>query len=90
MVLAKLQLLPGQILWDVGAGCGSVGLEASLLLPGGRIIAVEAQPGRAGQIMSNKNRFGVSNLEVITGTAPDCLEALPRPDRVFMGAAAAG
>ena len=85
VVLAKLQLLPGQVLWDVGAGCGSVGLEASLLMPGGRIIAVEAQSGRAGQIMSNKNRFGVSNLEVISGTAPDCLEALPQPDRVFIG-----
>jgi precorrin-6B C5,15-methyltransferase / cobalt-precorrin-6B C5,C15-methyltransferase len=85
VVLAKLQLLPGQVLWDVGAGCGSVGLEASLLLPGGRIIAVEQQPGRARQIMSNKSRFGVSNLEVISGTAPDCLEVLPQPDRVFIG-----
>ncbi len=74
VVLAKLQLLPGQVLWDVGAGCGSVGLEASLLLPGGRIIAVEQQPERAGQIMANKSRFGVSNLEVVSGTAPDCLE----------------
>ena len=85
VVLAKLQLLPGQVLWDVGAGCGSVGLEASLLLPGGRIIAVEQQPERAGQIMANKSRFGVSNLEVISGSAPGCLEALPRPDRVFIG-----
>jgi precorrin-6B C5,15-methyltransferase / cobalt-precorrin-6B C5,C15-methyltransferase len=85
VVLAKLQLLPGQVLWDIGAGCGSVGLEASLLLPGGRVIAVEAQPERAAQIMSNKSRFGVSNLEVISGIAPDVLDALPQPDRVFIG-----
>jgi precorrin-6B C5,15-methyltransferase / cobalt-precorrin-6B C5,C15-methyltransferase len=85
VVLAKLQLLPGQVLWDVGAGCGSVGLEASLLLPGGRIIAVEEKPARAAQIMSNKSRFGVSSLEVISGAAPDCFEGLPQPDRVFIG-----
>jgi precorrin-6B C5,15-methyltransferase / cobalt-precorrin-6B C5,C15-methyltransferase len=85
VVLAKLQLLPGQILWDVGAGCGSVGLEASLLLPGGQIIAVEQQPERVRQILANKSRFGVGNLEVVSGTAPDCLAALPQPDRVFIG-----
>ena len=85
VVLAKLQLLPGQVLWDVGAGCGSVGIEASLLLPGGQIFAVEQQPERARQIMANKSRFGVGNLEVVNGTAPDCLAALPRPDRVFIG-----
>ncbi len=76
VVLAKLQLLPGLVLWDVGAGCGSVGLEASLLLPGGRVMAVEQQPERAHQIMSNKSRFGVSNMEVVCGSAPDCLADL--------------
>jgi precorrin-6B C5,15-methyltransferase / cobalt-precorrin-6B C5,C15-methyltransferase len=85
VVLAKLQLRPGQILWDVGAGCGSVGLEASLLLPGGRVIAVEQQPERVRQIRTNKSRFGVHNLEVVEGSAPDCLIDLPRPDRVFIG-----
>ena len=85
VVLAKLQLLPGQVLWDVGAGCGSVGLEASLLLPGGRIIAVEQQPERAEQILVNKNRLRVHNLEVICASAPAGFEALPQPDRVFIG-----
>ena len=85
VVLAKLQLLPGQVLWDVGAGCGSVGLEASLLLPRGQVLAVEQQPERARQIMTNRSRFGAANLEVVNGTAPECLASLPCPDRVFIG-----
>jgi precorrin-6Y C5,15-methyltransferase (decarboxylating) len=85
VVLAKLRLLPGQVLWDVGAGCGSVGLEASLLLPGGRIVAVERQPERAAQIAANRDTFGVHNLEVVCGSAPECLAKLPDPQRVFVG-----
>jgi precorrin-6Y C5,15-methyltransferase (decarboxylating) len=85
VVMAKLRLWPGLILWDVGAGCGSVGLEASLLLPGGRVLAVEQDPERARQITANKNRYGVSLMEVICGVAPDCLADLPKPDRVFIG-----
>jgi precorrin-6Y C5,15-methyltransferase (decarboxylating) len=85
VVLAKLELSPGLALWDVGAGCGSVGLEASLLMPGGRIIAVEQEPERAGQIRANREKFGVGNLEVVCGRAPECLAGLPAPQRVFIG-----
>ncbi len=85
VVLAKLALQPGMVLWDVGAGCGSVGLEASLLLPGGRIIAVEQQEERAGQIKANAGKYGVRNLEVVCGLAPGCLAGLPDPQRVFIG-----
>jgi precorrin-6Y C5,15-methyltransferase (decarboxylating) len=85
VVLAKLALGPGQVLWDVGAGCGSVGLEAALLLPGGKIFAVERQPERAAQIAANRDRFGVLNLEVVCGRAPECLADLPAPHRVFVG-----
>jgi len=85
VVLAKLELYPGLTLWDVGAGCGSVGLEASLLLPGGKIIAVEQDPERADQIRANREKFGVSNLEVVCGHAPECLVNLPAPQRVFFG-----
>jgi precorrin-6Y C5,15-methyltransferase (decarboxylating) len=85
VVLAKLALGPGQVLWDVGAGCGSVGLEASLLIPGGRICAVERDPERAAQIAANRDRFGVPNLEVVCGQAPECLVDLPVPQRVFVG-----
>jgi precorrin-6Y C5,15-methyltransferase (decarboxylating) len=85
VVLAKLQLYPGQVLWDVGAGSGSVGLEASLLLGRGRILAVEKNPERAARIAANRNTFQIVNLEVICGQAPHCLADLPAPDRVFIG-----
>jgi precorrin-6Y C5,15-methyltransferase (decarboxylating) len=85
VVLAKLELYPGLILWDVGAGCGSVGLEASLLMPGGRVIAVEQDQGRAAQIRANGDKFGVGHLSVVCGQAPGCLAELPDPQRVFIG-----
>jgi precorrin-6Y C5,15-methyltransferase (decarboxylating) len=85
VVLAKLKLLPGQVLWDVGAGCGSVGLEASLLIPGGKIFAVERHPERAAQIAANRDHFGVDNLEVVCAPAPVGLAQLPDPHRVFVG-----
>ena len=85
VVLAKLALTPGLTLWDLGAGCGSVSLEASLLLPGGRIIAVEQDEDRAAQIRANRAKFGVTNLEVVWGRAPACLADLPVPQRVFIG-----
>jgi len=85
VVLAKLGLSPGLVFWDVGAGCGSVGLEASLLLPGGRIIAVEQDIDRAAQIRANGKKFGVGNLEVVCGQAPGCFSGLPDPQRVFIG-----
>jgi precorrin-6Y C5,15-methyltransferase (decarboxylating) len=85
VALAKLQLYPGQVLWDVGAGSGSVGLEASLLLGQGRILSIEKNPERAAQIAANRDKFRVTNLEVICGQAPECLADLPAPDRVFIG-----
>lgn len=85
VALAKLALMPGQTLWDVGAGCGSVGLEAGLLLPGGRVAAVEADPRRAAQIEANRARFGAAWLEVVQGRAPAALKGLPQPQRVFIG-----
>ncbi len=85
VALAKLQLRPGQVLWDVGAGCGSVGLEASLLLPGGQVWAIEQHPTRVQQIRENQQRLGVANLTVIQGEAPACLADLPHPHRVFVG-----
>ena len=84
-ILASLRLHPGQVLWDIGAGSGSVGLEASLLLAGGRIVAVEKNPDRAAQISANRDKFGVANLDVVCGEAPSCLAALPAPHRVFIG-----
>jgi precorrin-6Y C5,15-methyltransferase (decarboxylating) len=85
VVLAKLALGPGLTLWDLGAGSGAVGIEAALFIGPGRIAAVEAKPGRAVQIRENARRFGVYNLEVFEARLPDGMEALPPPDRIFIG-----
>ncbi len=85
VALARLELGPDLTLWDLGAGSGSLGLEASLLLPGGQVVAVEQNPGRVEMIKANRARFGVGLLEVVQGAAPEALAELPLPDRVFIG-----
>lgn len=83
--LSGLQLESGQLVWDIGAGCGSVSIEAAALAPGARIVAVEQNERRAGQIRSNVRRTGALTVEVLEGRAPECLSELPDPDRVFVG-----
>lgn len=87
VVLAKLRLRRDSTLWDVGAGIGSVAVEAALLAPGGEVWAVEKDPERCRLIEANARAFGLANLRVVLGTAPDALADLPRPDRVFVGGA---
>jgi precorrin-6Y C5,15-methyltransferase (decarboxylating) len=88
--LSMLQLEPAHILWDLGAGSGSVGLEAALFLPRGFVYAVEKNPARVGQIQANAERFNVKNLSVLQADAPEGLDGLPRPDRVFIGGGGKG
>jgi precorrin-6Y C5,15-methyltransferase (decarboxylating) len=83
--LSQLRLLPHHTLWDLGAGSGSVSIEASLLLKKGQIFAVEKNPDRIEQIKINKQRFNVKNLKVIQSVLPQGLADLPNPDRVFIG-----
>jgi precorrin-6B C5,15-methyltransferase / cobalt-precorrin-6B C5,C15-methyltransferase len=71
VVLAKLQLYPGQVLWDVGAGSGSVGLEASLLLENGPILAVEQNPERAAGITANRKNSGWKTWKSSAARPPD-------------------
>lgn len=85
VVLAKLRLPPEGVFWDIGAGTGSVAIEAARLMPAGRVFAVEARPERAELITANRGRFGVENLMVVPGEAPEVLQSLPQPDRVFIG-----
>lgn len=85
VALAKLALGPKLTLWDVGAGSGSVGLEAASLMPGGTVWAVERDPRRVAMIRANRARYGLAMLEAIEGQAPEALADLPRPDRVFIG-----
>jgi precorrin-6Y C5,15-methyltransferase (decarboxylating) len=83
--LAKLQLLPDHVLWDLGAGSGSVSIEASRLARRGKIIAVEKNLARIEQIKINMHQFGITNMEVVQAVLPDGLAGLAQPDRIFIG-----
>ena len=85
VTLAKLSLLPHHTLWDLGAGSGSVAIEAALFVTHGKIFAVEEKAERIEQIRTNISRFGATCIEVIQTVLPAGLEALPSPDRVFIG-----
>ncbi len=85
VTLAKLRLRRDMCLWDIGAGSGSVSIEADHLLPYGRVFAIERNEESLGFIRENLQRFKARNVTVVTGSAPDCLDDLPDPDRVFIG-----
>lgn len=85
VVISKLRLMPDSILWDLGAGSGSVSIESSCFITTGVIFALEQHKERIIQIQNNKNRYNVNNLEIIHTKLPIGLENLPRPDRIFMG-----
>jgi precorrin-6B C5,15-methyltransferase / cobalt-precorrin-6B C5,C15-methyltransferase len=85
LALAALAPVPGQLLWDVGAGSGSVGIEWMRVHPASRTIAVEPRADRRDRIARNAAALGVPGLVVVPGSAPDALSGLPRPDAVFIG-----
>ena len=85
MTLAALQPAAGQLLWDVGAAGGSIGIEWLRAEPTARAIAIESRPDRARQAVANALRLGVPELDVRTGRAPAALEGLDRPDAIFIG-----
>jgi len=85
VVLSKLSLFPDNILWDIGAGSGSVSIEASKFLTNGMVYAIEKERKRADHIEENRKRFFRANLCVVPEKAPDCLDRLPKPHRVFVG-----
>ncbi len=88
VTLARLGPLPGQLLWDVGAGAGSIGIEWMRAHPSCRAVAVESRPDRAARIRANADRLGVPDLQVVEGRAPGVLAGLPAPDVVFVGGGA--
>jgi precorrin-6Y C5,15-methyltransferase (decarboxylating) len=85
MTLAALAPLPGQLLWDVGAGCGSIGIEWMRSDPRCQAIAVESHSTRLRYIADNAAALGTPNLRIIAGEAPAALKDLPAPDAVFIG-----
>ena len=84
-ILAKLAVAPEHILWDVGAGTGSVSVELALAAPKGRVYAVEYKPEACDLIRQNREAFHTWNLELVPGRAPEALGALPAPVAVFIG-----
>jgi precorrin-6Y C5,15-methyltransferase (decarboxylating) len=85
VTLAALAPLPGELLWDIGAGSGSVAVEWLRAGPAMRAVAVERDAVRAERIRLNAARLGVPELEVREGEAPAALEGLPPPDAIFVG-----
>jgi precorrin-6Y C5,15-methyltransferase (decarboxylating) len=83
--LAKLRLHERATLWDIGAGCGSVAIEAAALLRYGRVYAIERDPKQIELLEENRRRFGAGNLVVVADEAPAVLADLPDPDAVFVG-----
>jgi precorrin-6Y C5,15-methyltransferase (decarboxylating) len=84
VVLGKLDLPVTGVVWDVGAGSGSVAVEIARLRPGVRVFAVERRTDDTARIRANAATHGVT-IEVVEDEAPGCLDRLPDPDRVFIG-----
>jgi precorrin-6B C5,15-methyltransferase / cobalt-precorrin-6B C5,C15-methyltransferase len=85
VMLSSLAPRGGELLWDIGAGAGSVAIEWMLADPSLRAIAIERRPDRAARIRRNAAAFGVPGLEIVEAAALDALTNLPTPDAVFVG-----
>ncbi len=86
LILSALRLKENSVVWDIGAGTGTIAIEIALLCPQTQIIAVERDPEVVDLINQNCDRFGVNNITVIEANAPDCFEKLPqKPDRIHIG-----
>lgn len=85
LIIGALRLTPTAKLWDIGAGTGTIAVEAALLCPQGQIIAVERDVDVASLIRQNCDRFNLANIEIVEGVAPDCLSTLPpNPDCIIV------
>ena len=85
MALAEMDLGPASIVWDIGAGSGSVAIEAAQIAAAGTTYAIEMDPDDHALIIANAERFGVRNLVPVLGRAPDAWAELPDPDAIFVG-----
>ena len=84
VALAQMALHSRSTVWDVGAGCGCVSVEAALLSPGGQIFAIEQDAVDEAFIRENAERFGVGNVKPVLGRAPEVWSELPDPDAIFL------
>ena len=90
MALAEMDLGPASVVWDIGAGSGSVAVEAAQIASDGTVYAIEMDPEDHQLIIQNAKRFGVANLVPVLGRAPEAWESLPQPDSVFVGGSGRG
>ena len=84
-ILSLLQAGENQVIWDVGAGCGGVSTELAWWHKNAKVVAVEQHPQRLDCLKANRERFGSFNLDIVAGRAPEALDDLADPDRVFIG-----
>ncbi|OYQ62968.1 precorrin-6Y C5,15-methyltransferase (decarboxylating) subunit CbiT [Pseudanabaena sp. SR411] len=83
LIIGQLRLKADSVLWDIGAGTGTIPIETGLLCPQGKIVAIERDEDVAGLIDKNCQKFGVNNVEIKIGSAPECLTSLTtNPDRI--------
>ncbi len=87
LALAQMDIATGSIVWDVGAGCGSVSIEAAQIAHDGAVYAIEMDPEDHGMIEENAERFGTTNVMPVLGKAPEAWTNLPDPDAVFVAGA---
>jgi len=85
LALAQLDVQPGSVVWDIGAGSGAVAIEAAQLATGGIVYAIELDVADYHLIVANAQTFGVKNLTAVHGMAPAVFDGLPSPDAVFVG-----
>jgi precorrin-6Y C5,15-methyltransferase (decarboxylating) CbiT subunit len=85
LTICAARLKPDLTVWDVGAGTGSLSVEAALFTPGGQVFAVEKKAAGLDLIARNRKRFGATNLMPVSGEAPDALAGLPDPHRILVG-----
>jgi precorrin-6Y C5,15-methyltransferase (decarboxylating) len=90
IALAELDLGPSSVVWDIGAGSGSVAIEAAQIAASGTVYAIEMDPQDHELIVANAERFGVKNLMPVLGRAPEAWANLPNPDAVFVGGSGRG
>jgi precorrin-6Y C5,15-methyltransferase (decarboxylating) len=88
MTLAALAPRRGELLWDVGAGSGAIGIEWMLAHPANRAIGLEPRPDRAARARRNAENLGVPALQIIEASAPDAFATLPQPQAIFLGGGA--
>jgi len=85
LTIAKARLAHGQTVWDIGAGTGSLSVEAAIQVADSKVYAIERLAEGIDLIKQNRDNFSLTNLEIIHGKAPEALNGLPDPDRVFIG-----